>query len=391
MNKTKWQQLMESPKGCLEFNPHQSFVLHVFWVVRSPAAAKEMITKGFTPCGKATLRDTPTTICYFFRIAKDQSLALKLKEEIKTISQHPHYQNAFKSIKFGIPRAAVESKLKFGEINVVPLSWQPDEPISEHEKELDYDPIVLETTEVYLDNRSFYEHSASHDWMKYSAEILKANRSLKPKTYCIGNPDKNIWDKVIEPTLKAIKFDESNNHQIKEINPEIVFQKKSYPEGDKVFFFELDLVVQKEKMGQCRSLLSKIEEELIAIFMIIFPTNIDNGENVDLLKIRCMIAAINSKDLKSISLKKLSPECEKFDGRIFVFERKEIQNKTKNDDIKLKNEEAALNFIQRSEISNLNLTIIDAEKARNEQKLAGYAFHPLFEKLVPNASINYQI
>lgn len=150
MQKTKMQQLFEAPKGGLEYNPNQTFALHVFWIVRSPTAAMEMIQKGFNPCGKSTLRDTPTTMVYFFRIARDQRLAEKFKSEVKTIGQHPHYQSSLKSIEMGIPRLGIEGKLKMGGINIAPLSWKPEEPISGHEKELDYDPIVLECTEVSL-------------------------------------------------------------------------------------------------------------------------------------------------------------------------------------------------------------------------------------------------
>lgn len=186
MQKTKFQEYMDKPKGCLEYNTHQSFCLQVFWVVRSPKAAAEMMEKGFTPCSAATQRDTPTTLCYFFRVSRDQSLATELKNTIKTIGQHPHYQPAFKSLEMKIPRNSVEMKLKHGGIDVAPLDWNPNDLIKDH-PELDFDPIVIECTEVYLDNRSFYDHSMSQDWMKYSPEILKACRSLKPTTYCIGS------------------------------------------------------------------------------------------------------------------------------------------------------------------------------------------------------------
>jgi hypothetical protein len=112
MIKTKWQQILDSPKGCFEYNPNQTFCLHVYWIVRSPSAAKEMLEKGFRPCAEATLRDSPTTITYFFRISRDQRLAQEFKTQIKTISQHPHYQPCFKSIKMGLPKSSLEGKLK---------------------------------------------------------------------------------------------------------------------------------------------------------------------------------------------------------------------------------------------------------------------------------------
>ncbi|KAG2385830.1 hypothetical protein C9374_002979 [Naegleria lovaniensis] len=111
-------------------------------------------------------------------------MAEEFKKQVKTIGQHPHYQPAFKSIKMGIAQQHIEMKLKQGGINIEPLTWNFDEPISGHEDELDFHPIVLECTEVYLDNRSFYDHSASQDWMSHYPEIVKPCRSLKPKTFC---------------------------------------------------------------------------------------------------------------------------------------------------------------------------------------------------------------
>ena len=140
---------MESPKGCLVYNPHQSFALQVYWVVRSPSALRDMMSRGFAPCGAASMRDSPTTVTYLFRLARDQSLAHKFRREIHTIGQHPHYKPIFKSLQMGLPRPGLELKLKTSGINPTPLNWGPEEPLAGHEKELDYDPVVIECTEVY--------------------------------------------------------------------------------------------------------------------------------------------------------------------------------------------------------------------------------------------------
>ena len=52
--------------------------------------------------------------------------------------------------------------------------------------------VILECTEIYLDNRSFYQHIASQEWMKGQSEITKAGRSFKATTYCIGTPSKDL-------------------------------------------------------------------------------------------------------------------------------------------------------------------------------------------------------
>lgn len=73
-HKTKLQARFEAAKGFLEYNPNQTFCLQVFWIVRSPTAAQEMM-QSFSKCAAACARDTPTTVMYYFRISKDQRLA----------------------------------------------------------------------------------------------------------------------------------------------------------------------------------------------------------------------------------------------------------------------------------------------------------------------------
>ena len=45
MQKTKMQELYDAPKGFTEYNPKQSFMLQVYWIIRSPKALNEMIER----------------------------------------------------------------------------------------------------------------------------------------------------------------------------------------------------------------------------------------------------------------------------------------------------------------------------------------------------------
>ncbi|KAL9651550.1 hypothetical protein ABK040_001496 [Willaertia magna] len=390
--KTKWQQLLESPKGSLEFNPNQSFALQVYWVVRSPTAAKEMIEKGFQPCSKATFRDTPTTLAYIFRISQDQRLAKKLKSEVKTIGQHPHYQPSFKSIKMGIPQLSVETKLKYGGIDTTPLSWGSEEPINGHELELDFDPVVLECTEIYLDNQSFYQHAASQDWMKSYSEIMKASRSLKPKTYCIGNPTDDVWEKALESSLKAIRVNEKEIKFGSEIQPGVFFdnnlgninEMKNESECDTIFFIEIDLKIKKENIKTCRSLITLIQTELKAPYMVVLPTNLDDEveeKELDYFDIRLMLSCPYVADLKSSSLGQLSKGCEHFEGRIIVFEEGELNQ----------GEKSAEQFVTLSGLMDNQISVLRSNNCEKENILAGYSLHPLFNRLVSNDQFNYQV
>jgi hypothetical protein len=372
MQKTKWQQMMDAPKGGLEYNPNQSFALHVYWIVRSPTAAREMIERGFKPCVEATKRDTPTTMAYIFRISHDQRLAEKLKSEIKTIGQHPHYQPAFKSIQMGIPRQGIETKLNLGGINIAPLSWNADEPIAGHEQELDFDPIVLECTEIYLDDRSFYEHSSSRDWMKFSPEILKACRSLKPTTYCVGSPTDDIWSTVLEPSLKAIRFDNQTKVE-QDIQPGVFLCKSDKTNVDQVMFLDLDLTIKNDKVSSCRSLLSNVQQELQATYMVVIPLiSEDNSESVN---VRVMMTAFYESGLVSASFKRLASECESVSGRVTV-NTELCQN--------------ANEFLIENGLSG-SVSVQDKSNAERENTLAGYPLHPLTHQIVENDQFKYQI
>ena len=105
---------------------------------------------------------------------------------------------------------ALEMKLKNGGIDLQPLTWGPTEPILGHENEIDFEPIVLECTEVYLDDRAFFEHACSKDWMKAYAEIMQPAKSLKATTLCVGKPSDKVWQSTLDPFLNAINI---NNQQ----------------------------------------------------------------------------------------------------------------------------------------------------------------------------------
>jgi hypothetical protein len=392
MQKTKFQQLMDSPKGCLEFNPNQSFALHVLWIVRSPTAAAEMLSKGFRECSKASMRDTPTTLTYLFRIADDQSLAASYRRDILTISQHPHYQSSFKSLEMGLPRNTVESKLSFGGINIAPLDWPRDDLIQDH-PELDFDPIVLECTEVYLDNRSFYEHSCSREWMKASPEILKASRSLKPVTYCVGNPSQEIWEQTLESYLKAVRTEEpSNSKQINVLSSGLFVQEfngLSTSPNEIHCFLEMTIYLPSSQAPAVSDHLASLQQELKAIYLITLPLSSpdsnDNLQSESINEVRVMIAFVLPSALEPVcgseSLSQIHLKSSRTQGRL-IFTQGEAAEANQEGDV----ESAVTTFLHASGVDHFTTKNL----AQNSDVVEGYLMHPRYSQLIPDATIDYK-
>jgi hypothetical protein len=397
MQKTKFQQLMDSPKGCLEFNPNQSFALHLLWIVRSPTAAAEMLQKGFRDCAKASMRDTPTTLTYFFRIAHDQTVAHKYRQEILTIGQHPHYQSCFKSLEMGLPVKTMETKLSFGGIDVAPLNWPQDELIEAH-PELDFDPVVLECTEVYLDNRSFYDHSCSRDWMKSSQEILKACRSLKPVTYCIGHPSDQIWEQTLESYLKAIRTEESPNSEVIDVLYSGLFIQRftdlSVASKEIHCFLEMTIHVLTSQASSVSEHLTALQHEIKTIYTITLPLpsssssrsnelkqDHENQEEDPLREVRVMVAfclPAESPPCGSNHLSEIHRSCVRTQGRL-------IFNQVENEDSLVMEMTA---FLAASGVDHF--AVMNNSTADTCGGLEGYIIHPRYTELVPNERIDYK-
>jgi hypothetical protein len=382
---------MDNPKGFLAYNPSQSFVLHVFWIVRSPKSAQEMIEKGFVPCSLATARDTPTTLSYAFRISRNQKRALKYKEEINLIGQHPHYKAAFKNLGMGISREEVVKRLGAIQVDPTPLDWGVDGEIKGNEELLDFDPVVLECTEIYLDNRSFYEHVLSRDWMKSSAEILKPNRSLLAKTYCVGNPSQEIWSTSLETHLKAIRFDnEQNSEIIGKIRSGVFFKlHDSVPfqlDGDGKFeemYLEVDCAVHLDNLVDLRSSFDEIQKQMEARAMIVFPTNLDQDseiivDNIEKVDLRLMIIVESKLSLTECkSLNHAKSLCSEFSGRLLISSCSLTEKMQE--------------FLSKSGLSSAEIAIDSIENEISAKRFAGYFIHPLVSKLFPDSSINFKL
>jgi hypothetical protein len=197
--------IMARPKGFLEYNPAESFAIHVQWVVASRKAAEEML-EALRTCADCTTRDAPPVLCYFFRISHDQGLAREMREVVKTLGDHPQYKKKFKLAEMGLPAAVVALGCEREGFSGKPFAegWTADRAMdAELAEELGFDPVVLDLTEVYLDTRAFVDHALSRDYQAAYGVLMQPHRNLAVHTVVSGTPTAAVWDRVLEPSLKA--------------------------------------------------------------------------------------------------------------------------------------------------------------------------------------------
>ena len=190
------QRLLNEPKGKTEYHPNQAFLLHVFWEAPSAAAA-DTVLAALQRCASATHRDTPCVPTYLFRrTSLDADL---LPEAPKSINQHPQLLDAIRKIKVGVPRPAVEADLRRRGIDPKLVDEVGMTALPEAMK---VRPVMMEFTELYLDERSFYEHAGSRDYLEAYGEVLAPGLMNKQVTIRMGTPTAEITDKILAPMLK---------------------------------------------------------------------------------------------------------------------------------------------------------------------------------------------
>lgn len=194
-----FRSLLAAKKGNMNYKGSQAFLLQVFWIAPSIEAAEKLLT-GLHECAKATHRDTPCTPTYFFRICNNsQDLCPAVP---KYCRDHPHLQVALKKLQVGVPQHAVRGELLKRGLDPDSINLSLD---SELPQSLQTQPVALEFTEIYLDERAFMEHAGSRDYLDGYAVVM--NPSLHytvPFTIRMGTPSQYLIDSILDPVLKEI-------------------------------------------------------------------------------------------------------------------------------------------------------------------------------------------
>ncbi|KAJ1545087.1 hypothetical protein HK405_008153 [Cladochytrium tenue] len=417
MPRTKFDELLDRPKGGLRFNPAQTFALHVTWVVASPSAADSMLARGFTPCAAATQRDTPTTAVYLFRVSRNQRAAEAMRARVRSVADHPHYAPALRQLRMGIARAAVDGKLRLGGIDPAPLDLVlangggdcAVDDAAAVAAGLQFDPLVLECTELYLDRRAFYEHAASREWMRASPEILRPAYSLEACTFCVGAPSDDVWDRALEGHLRAVRFDRDGDlapaaaAAVAAMRPGVWFVRgsgegaaaaPSAPAGGVPLqplpawgFLEASVAAETGKWPALRRSIDALQAELAARVLLVVPTfspaDYDDDGNAPVARLpsaRVMMSFVLDGEAPALAAVRSSSD-EWVDARILAFGSGGV--------------EAARALLERSGLGGSgalpnDIEVVDGDAARTQGALAGYPIHPLFQSLIEDEQFDYQ-
>lgn len=63
-------------------------------------------------------------------------------------------------------------------------------------------PVMVECTEVYLDERAFFEHAGSRDYLKAYGDVMAPGLMNRTTTVRLGRPTEYIVEKILGPMLK---------------------------------------------------------------------------------------------------------------------------------------------------------------------------------------------
>jgi hypothetical protein len=201
---TKLERLIAEPKGKTEHARGEACMLHVFWEVPSAAAARELLA-ALRGCAVATQRDTPCVPTYFFRVsaAVDQHALAAARPGARTVGEHPHLGAALKQLRVGMPRAAVRSELVRKGLDPAWLDLDAGDALPEPLRE--QCAVLVECTEIYLDERAFMEHCGSHDYLESYGQVMKPGlQSRRPHTFRLGSPNASLVEKILDPILQEV-------------------------------------------------------------------------------------------------------------------------------------------------------------------------------------------
>lgn len=276
------QQLLDEPKGKTKYHANQAFMLHVFWEAPSIESAQTVLS-ALNQCATATHRDTPCVPTYSFRLSHLEAETASPKP--LTASQHPQISKAQKKLQVGVPRPAVVADLVRRDLDPALLDLQPDDLLPDHAQ---LDPVVIECTELYLDERAFFEHAGSKDYLQAYGEVMAPGLSNEATTVRLGMPTAYIVEKILEPMLKERVAPMIEDCAI--WRPEVVAGSSLKD----TFILSINVV------GESQEVATKFPKGLIGLSTsyVVFPHPLREGR----VRIMCVLSAIpETADLERLA------------------------------------------------------------------------------------------
>ena len=198
-HQTYLQRLQAEPKNQVDYRPGETFLLHVFWEAPSAAAAHELLA-ALRSCANATHRDTPCTTTYCFRIGSiDSDVCSPVP---RTAGDHLVLREVAKKLQRGMPVGAVKADMARRRLDHSLLDLSPTAALPEAQQQ---QPVLLEFTEVYLDERAFMQHSVSRDFLAAYGKVMDPSLQYRqPVTIRLGTPPAAVAEKILEPMLHEV-------------------------------------------------------------------------------------------------------------------------------------------------------------------------------------------
>ncbi|KAM0713713.1 hypothetical protein Q7P37_010675 [Cladosporium fusiforme] len=287
------QQLLDEPKGKTKYKTGQAFMLHVFWETPSLEAAQKLLS-ALKSCAVATHRDTPCVPSYYFRMSSIEADTVSRRP--LTAGEHPKLAKAHQKLQVGVPRAAVVADLVRRDIDTALLDLKPTDALSAHAQ---LSPVMVECTEVYLDERAFFEHAGSRDYLQAYGEVMAPGLHNKATTVRLGTPTAYIVDKILSPMLKEIAEPLAENCAV---------WKPVATEGLQTSVLILSINV----VGKANEVASKMPQRLIQLStsFVAFSHPLRAGRT----RIMCVLSALpdveDLRDLAGLHLEAMDVHCE---------------------------------------------------------------------------------
>jgi hypothetical protein len=121
----------------------------------------------------------------------------------RTVREYSQLSDALRKLRVGVARHAVVADLvrRGLDANYIDLDLDDTLPLELAGQK----PVMLEFTELYLDERAFMEHAGSREYLDGYGIVMKLQLQTRvPTTIRCGTPNDSMIEKILDPILKEV-------------------------------------------------------------------------------------------------------------------------------------------------------------------------------------------